>query len=74
MPGGGIEPPQDFWSLRILSPLRLPISPSRQIALSIETQRVGGSTENHCCYLRQESYLFNMAFWKSVSASVSHSR
>ena len=31
MPGGGIEPPQAFWALRILSPLRLPISPSRQI-------------------------------------------
>ena len=29
MPGGGIEPPQGFWPLRILSPLRLPISPSR---------------------------------------------
>ena len=29
MPGGGIEPPQAFWALRILSPLRLPISPSR---------------------------------------------
>ena len=30
MPGGGIEPPQGFWPLRILSPLRLPISPSRR--------------------------------------------
>jgi hypothetical protein len=30
VPGGGIEPPQAFWALRILSPLRLPISPSRQ--------------------------------------------
>jgi hypothetical protein len=29
VPGGGIEPPQGFWPLRILSPLRLPISPSR---------------------------------------------
>ena len=29
VPGGGIEPPQAFWALRILSPLRLPISPSR---------------------------------------------
>ena len=29
VPGGGIEPPQSFWPLRILSPLRLPISPSR---------------------------------------------
>ena len=26
VPGGGIEPPQGFWPLRILSPLRLPIS------------------------------------------------
>jgi hypothetical protein len=32
VPGGGIEPPQAFWALRILSPLRLPISPSRQVA------------------------------------------
>jgi hypothetical protein len=31
VPGGGIEPPQAFWALRILSPLRLPISPSRLI-------------------------------------------
>ena len=30
VPGGGIEPPQGFWPLRILSPLRLPISPSRR--------------------------------------------
>jgi hypothetical protein len=30
VPGGGIEPPQAFWALRILSPLRLPISPSRR--------------------------------------------
>jgi hypothetical protein len=29
VPGGGIEPPQGFRPLRILSPLRLPISPSR---------------------------------------------
>ena len=29
VPGGGLEPPQGFWPLRILSPLRLPISPSR---------------------------------------------
>ena len=34
MPGGGIEPPQAFWALRILSPLRLPISPSRLITLA----------------------------------------
>jgi hypothetical protein len=32
VPGGGIEPPQGFWPLRILSPLRLPISPSRPVA------------------------------------------
>ena len=32
VPGGGIEPPQAFWALRILSPLRLPISPSPLIS------------------------------------------
>jgi hypothetical protein len=41
VPGGGIEPPQAFWALRILSPLRLPISPSRQI-----TPRLLGQKES----------------------------
>ena len=36
MPGGGIEPPCSFWELRILSPLRLPISPSRHFDYSNE--------------------------------------
>ena len=37
VPGGGIEPPQAFWALRILSPLRLPISPSRRARFTIVT-------------------------------------
>ena len=36
VPGGGLEPPQSFWPLRILSPLRLPVSPSRRCSLAIE--------------------------------------
>jgi hypothetical protein len=38
VPGGGIEPPQSFWDLRILSPLRLPISPSRQFVQVIHSK------------------------------------
>src|SRR3954465_5805293 len=30
MPGGGIEPTRPFWSLRILSPMRLPVPPPRR--------------------------------------------
>lgn len=46
VPGGGIEPPQAFWALRILSPLRLPISPSRLAAyfsLGMRRRRVGAN-------------------------------
>ena len=46
VPGGGIEPPQGFWPLRILSPLRLPISPSRRVTiLAEESGRLEGTAD-----------------------------
>jgi hypothetical protein len=39
--GRGIEPPQGFWPLRILSPLRLPILPSRKSDKKFETAFFG---------------------------------
>ena len=42
VPGGGIEPPQAFWALRILSPLRLPISPSRLMVQTYKSKEIIG--------------------------------
>jgi hypothetical protein len=36
VPGGGLEPPRSFKLLRILSPLRLPIPPSRLFLILVE--------------------------------------
>ena len=51
VPGGGIEPPQGFWPLRILSPLRLPISPSRlRVYSSLATMgKMSPETEPGSC-------------------------
>jgi hypothetical protein len=45
VPGGGLEPPRPC-GLRILSPLRLPISPSGLIAVFLLTPSFSGSYQN----------------------------
>jgi hypothetical protein len=52
VPGGGIEPPQAFWALRILSPLRLPISPSRRCLEVIDCTSII-DCHSHCSLVHE---------------------
>jgi hypothetical protein len=55
VPGGGIEPPQGFWPLRILSPLRLPISPSRRVTILAEESGCPDMARLTSCYAQPTS-------------------